>query len=223
MILRPPTSYGRVIGEAVSPPASLLITLCLFLLLIACGTPTPYPDVAARTTSVRALYPAAMELAREWRADAYLTRAHTWFVPADDDRSEYASFIFRSPSTDLIALHLRYLGHTDSWHDEWLSIANQDPKRYPEIRETDWQVDSTQALDIAQQNGGAIFLGCAAGGDLYLRLDLRRQWMGRRSVTVWWVSYSQIILPPYPDLDSSPCLDWDVAVDALTGEVLEIR
>lgn len=195
------------------PLYRLLILLCSILLLLSCGRQNRATPVAAQTLSMHELYPSAEALAEDWKEDAYLVYAMIPFDTGQADEYRHANFSFRSPSTDIIGLSLWYDPETDSWWDRWLSIAKVDPKTEPEIRDSDWSVDSVEALEIAQAHGGAEFLAGRPSGELYLRLRLETQQEAERQSTVWQVVYRH--------REASEHLY--MVIDAQTGEVIDVE
>lgn len=191
----------------------LVIALCPVLLLASCGPQDGTTPVAVRTLSLQDLYPTAVTLAEDWKEDAYLVDAMIPFDTGQPDAYRHANLVFRSPSTDIIGLSLWYDPETGSWQDEWLSIAKVDPQREPEIRQSDWSIDSLEALEIAQAHGGAEFLAGRPSGELYLRLRLKTEQVAERQLAVWKAMYRHRGTPDY----------LFVVIDTQTGEVLNVE
>ena len=187
------------------------VFLCATLLVQGCGTTAVPPEVSVQTQSLQALYPRALKIARDWKADAYLVRGQASFGIDGRDWYQYANFSFRSPQTDIIGLRIEYDPETDSFSDEWLSIAKVDPERYPRIEDSEWAIDSVEALEIAQAHGGADFLADRSDRDLNLYLRLKKQKRNANLSAVWFVAY----------YDETEPANLFVVVDALTGEVIE--
>lgn len=195
------TQYTLRIGTVV----------CLVLLVLGCGTPTPPSPVIVRTLSIRSLYPEALEVAKDWKEDAYLVRAEVSFWEDDADGYQYAHFSFRSPSTDIIGLAVWYDPVTGSFRDKWLSVAKEDPERKPQINDSDWRIDSVEALEIAQSHGGKEFLNGRSENDLDLYLLLEKRQNNGLPLTVWFAAY----------YDRTLGEELFVVINALSGEVVE--
>jgi hypothetical protein len=134
----------------------ILIAICFAFLVAGCVQQSPPEQRSVYTLSVRPLYPEALEIARAWRSDAYLVSIG---VPADrvgGSMSLGASFYFLSPSSNLVMLRARYDSAVNSWQDEWLSAYAVDRDLYPEIADSEWQVDSAEALKVANLSGGVV-------------------------------------------------------------------
>jgi hypothetical protein len=190
-----------------------MLVVCLIVLIVSCASPTPSAPVSVDTFSIRDLYPEAMQLAKTWKQDAYLVWAHTTFWPTDGDEFRRASFSFRSRSTDLIGLLIGYDPATGSFEDEWVSVAKESPQRKIEIEDTDWRLDSTEALEIAQRAGGAEFLAGRIDEDLLLYIRLENRQVDGNVQTVWFAGY-------YLGMPASDSRRF--VIDALTGQVLEV-
>lgn len=192
--------------------ASIGLTIYLVVVFLAsCSNSTPPPPVSVDTLSIRDLYPKALQIAKAWNEDAYLVFLETSFWPTDSPASQGASFSFRSRSMESIGLFVSYDKATGEFEDEWLSLANEARPR-EEIADAAWRLDSVEALEIAQEAGGAEFLAGHPDKDylLYLRLEKRQADEDQR--TVWLVRY-YAGMPPSADLR--------IVIDALTGQVLE--
>jgi hypothetical protein len=185
--------------------------VCLGFLVLGCGASTTPSEVIVSTLSIRSLYPEALEVAKDWKEDAYLVEAQVSFGESSVDEYQYADFDFRSPSTKIVGLSVWYDPATDSFRDEWLSIAKVDPSREPEIKDSDWHIDSTEALEIAQAHGGAEFLAGRSDSHLYLYLRLEKRQNNGQPLTVWLAAY----------YDETAGEELFVVIDALSGEVVE--
>ncbi|MEJ2212394.1 MAG: hypothetical protein P8129_25680 [Anaerolineae bacterium] len=187
--------------------ACAILAVCINILSVSCASPTPSAPVSVDTFSIRDLYPEAMQLARTWKQDAYLVWANTTFWPTDGDEFRRAS------STDVIGLLVGYDPATGSFEDEWVSVAKESPQQKIEIEDTDWRLDSTEALEIAQRAGGAEFLAGRIDGDLQLYIRLEKRQVSGSMRTVWFAGY-------YVGMPASDSLR--VVIDAVTGQVLEV-
>jgi hypothetical protein len=167
--------------------------------------------VSVDTLSIRDLYPEALQIARARNEDAYLVLAQTSFWPADSLAYQAAFFGFRARSTDIIGLSVSYDAATGEFEDRWLSVAKETRPR-EEIADAAWRLDSVQALEIAQEAGGAEFLAGKLDKELHLYLRLEQLHVGNNQKVVWTVRY-YAGMPPSADLR--------IVIDAVTGQVLE--
>lgn len=189
------------------------LVVYLIALSLGCSAPTPPPPMSVDTLSIRDLYPEALQIAKAWKMDAYFAGAQTSFWPTDSDEFRQASFHFLSRSTDFIGLRVSYDPETGSFEDEWLSVANEDPRQKEEIADVEWGLDSVDALEIAQNAGGGEFLAGQPGKRLVLYLRLEKRQVGQDLRTVWFVAY-------YAGMP--PAADRRIVIDAMTGEILEV-
>jgi hypothetical protein len=187
----------------------ILIAICVAFLLAGCAQQPPPEQRSVYTLSARPLYPEALQIARAWRPDAYLVSID---VPADrvgGSMSLWASFCFLSPSSDIVMLDVTYDSAVHSWQDTWLSAYWVDRDLYPEIADSEWQIDSAEALKVANLYGGADFTMKYPTGYLDVDLLLEKEQIEGRSRAVWSVRYSA-------HFEAELC----VVVDAVTGEVV---
>lgn len=203
-------SNVRFAGHRVPLAAACV---CWIWLCLSCASPTPLEDVAVTTLSMHELHPGALQAAKAWKTDAYLVGAHAPFWVSDAQAYPVAIFDFRSSSNDTIGLQVTYDPATTAFESTWLSISTVEPEREPQIFESEWRIDSTEALQIAHSHGGADFFRGRSGKDLYLYLRLEK-WQGDEQIlTVWRVTYSDLHL-----LEGIR-----IRIDASTGRVVEIK
>jgi hypothetical protein len=193
-----------------------VVSLFVYLVLLGsgCSGLSMSRPVPVDTLSIRDLYPGALQIAKAWKEDAYLVQAQTSFWPRDSNAFRSASFSFRSSSTDVIGLSVRYDPESASFTEEWLSVFKEDSRYKAEIADAEWHLDSVEALEISQQAGGAEFLEARRDLDyrtLYVRLE--KHPVGQDLRTVWFVAY-------YAGMPSGA--DLRIVIDAVTGEVLEV-
>ena len=110
----------------------MLLDFLPHVFVLGCGASTPAAPIQTETLSIKDLYPRALEVAKAWKEDAFLVDAETSFWLDGADMYQYALFYFRSPSTNIIGLHVWYDPATDTFRDKWLSIHARDPERDPE-------------------------------------------------------------------------------------------
>ncbi len=174
---------------------SSLSALCIFFLSLgglAAGCNRPIKSETQFTVrSVKTLESRAIEEAKKWRADAYLSSVSLYAL-AVDSRTPIAyadtlSFLFRSRDDLQHYYDVAFLLDGKIELREWLiSDPNSD---YVPIEPTDWTIDSTDAWRIAQENGGDEFLQKNQAGFLSTFLSLERWNPPRSGSALWYVSY----------------------------------
>jgi hypothetical protein len=161
---------------------------------------------------VQSLYPEALQLAQEWKTDAYLVSAETDFAFGDDGRDLYYNFLFRSHSSPLMQILLSYESTTGSIREKLLAAPENSTEQDLEILDTAWPIDSVEALQIAQAHGGSEFLAEHSSSNLSLLMRLEKRLEGDELKTIWFVSY----------YDQLAIEVLRVVVDASTGDVVEV-
>ena len=141
--------------------------------------------------SVKTLEPRAIDEARKWKADAYLSSVSIDALALD----------LRTPSATADLLSFLFRSHNDLQHyyevafqlddkirlREWsISDPNSD---YVPIEPTDWTIDSVDAWRIAQENGGNEFLRKNQTRFLSTFLSVERRNPPRSGSVLWYVSY----------------------------------
>ena len=178
-----------------------------------CSPVSSEKPVAVHALSVRALYPEALQIAQAWKQDAYLIRASANIAIDNSDRPQDVSFLFYSPSTPYLVMEVQYDSETQSFEQESSSGGHIDPARYPEILNTDWEVDSVEALEIAHIHGGAGFLIGRSSHIMYPFLRLEKTKIGGNWTTLWYIPYS----------DKTANETMFIQIDALSGEVISVE
>lgn len=134
-----------------------LATVMIFLLLASgCQVQTESYGMRAYTMSAKRLYPEALAIARQQDAGAYLAYVDVDFRMVGDDRPLKIRFTFETRAAPPSWCYVEF---TDG-KDPTLATSSHE-YQYPHemsIADRDWLLDSPQALDIAQQNGGREFL-----------------------------------------------------------------
>ena len=182
------------------------------LLLLGCNPGASGEPVTVHTLSVRTLYPEALQIATTWKPDAYLIGASAYFaIDYPDCSPPSVRFSFYAPSAPYFFLRVQYNSEAQAFEEEAVSSGGSiDSVRYPQILDTDWAVDSTEALEIAQANGGAEFL--AGRSSHYLcgsSVELEKKMIEGQWVTRWCAGYFDVTTPK----------SLFVHIDALSGEV----
>jgi len=186
----------------------LVVALLVCLSLGCCAGSVPSP-LMLHTQSLQSLYPEALKMAKEWQQDAYLISARTDFAVNDVDADLSASFFFLSDTYPWTMLHISNFP-TLQFSSEEVSIPGLNRAENPAILDSEWPVDSIDALEIAQDSGGADFLQGRSTHDLYLYLKLEKQAVEDGFLTVWFAYYHD-----RTDKEAL-CL----TIDAVTGQVV---
>ena len=143
----------------------------------------------ANVMSARELYPEAAQIAGEWKPDAYLIRVHT-IGSKGTKPATHLYYLFYSPKTPYIALELKYDADSGTFTDGLFPASKLAPDETLVILSSDWEVDSVEALEIAQSHGGAVFLGqWQAFPSLILEKEKAKAEYGTVWRTVWRISY----------------------------------
>ena len=172
-----------------------LLTLCTFFFILgglAVGCSRPNKSEARFTvSSVKTLEPRAIDEARKWRADAYLSSVSMYALavdsrtpPATDD---LLSFGFESRSDPQHSYEVAFLLNGKIELRDW--YISRPYLDFVPIEPTDWTIDSTDAWRIAQENGGNEFLRKNQTGVLSAFLSLERWNPPRSGSALWYVSY----------------------------------
>ena len=126
--------------------------------IIGCRTQEHFSDVTDDrfVPSAAEHYEEALQRSRDWKADAYLsTISLTPASPAGSGHDAWLTCMFHSPSTPDSFYVVDLFGGT--WSSEVAPKGRMAVTPLPIERE-DWSLDSVDAWDIAQANGGADFL-----------------------------------------------------------------
>jgi hypothetical protein len=186
-----------------------VIILLLLFTVTGCEQTPQRPQL--RALSARDYYPIALEKARQWRPDAYLSDISVDVLAEEEiGRPLRVSFGFESPSDDRHSLLIFF--REDSDEPELESVDHRTPisVRNP-IGSEDWSVDSVEVLAIALDNGGSEFLTKHDPEMMNLYLERLPTVPGAR--LKWRASFW--------DWDTGELLD--VEIDPKTGEVIEVE
>jgi len=169
-----------------------LLALCTFFFILgglaaSCGSPIK-SEAQFTVRSVKALEARAIDEARKWRSDAYLSRVSVYALavdsrtpPATDD---LLSFLFRSRNDLQHYYEVAFEADDRIQLREWL-ISDPHSADYVPIEPTDWIIDSVDAWRIAQENGGNEFLRKNQVGFLSTFLSLERWDPPGRGSVLW--------------------------------------
>lgn len=171
------------------------------------GTPVPLPDM--EVLSVKNHYSDALAIAQDWQPDAYLGDASTRVRFQDKPSRLCIDYTFYSAKVRREAL-LVWVCDDSTSHTMTVDMTRAIGER-TEIENEEWVLDSTQALQIAFENGGEDYLKHTASFDIALFLEYQKR--VTNGPVVWRVSF----------------LRWTgdggnlhVNVNAVTGEVLKM-
>lgn len=152
--------------------------------------------------TARQAYPPAAQAAQAWQADAALTAASAYWQPRQGRWPGHTvwTFQFYSPATARLAVMVVEEGRA--------RLLRETVSPYPltPFSQTQWQTDSTQALETWWREGGATFLALQARVELTAQL---RAPEGRSGPPIWTVT------------GVAGEQWWTVRVDGMTGERLQ--
>ncbi|MBU0491426.1 MAG: hypothetical protein KKA73_02690 [Chloroflexi bacterium] len=201
----------------ISRLVSTVILAVLVIALWACTISSEdIPTISAKVLSAGDAYPLAWTEVQKWRSDAYLINIEAAVHYAEDPSPLYIFFDFDALNDPAIWLSVKCWKGENGFEARSETGQYTDPvlDRMPIHRE-DWILDSQEALDIAQNNGGNEFM--------YRRLDtkhfpsyflkLERNLPPHLGDVIWRATYS--------DFDAKEGLD--ILIDANTGEVRKVE
>ncbi|MEW6569331.1 MAG: hypothetical protein AB1449_14450 [Chloroflexota bacterium] len=171
--------------------------------------------IEMRVLSIKETFPIAVTAAREWREDAVLNWADMSFRPVTHASGLTGWFVFRSPSEPRVWLlvTVRESGKGLEVGSEGGIYEVPEPKPVGEsIDPLQLPFDSAEALEIIMQNGGQEFVARHPGIVWPLRLSLRYSDLYYSRGDLRWVGLL---------LDLSTLDDQDIAIDALTGRLVD--
>jgi hypothetical protein len=189
--------------------------IALVCVIVGCRAEIDSPDLCEELLVVSAAehYDEALSGATEWQPDAYLTS----IVGSSNSRSverDYALLVytFHSSIDQTSFFVASLLG--DAWTSYSEPLGRMAVNPAPIARE-EWILDSLDACEVAQDNGGRDFLARYADSYVSMVVQLDRfEVSGIEDVLVWRLSYN---VKPY-----SPGGYLEVFIDPKTGSVLEI-
>ncbi|MCH8094648.1 MAG: hypothetical protein IH953_08645 [Chloroflexi bacterium] len=172
-------------------------------------------DGDVRVPSAHEYYEEALEAAREWRPDAYLSLSDLSFKLEADPNPWKLRYRANSPTTETVYLRIEVIEG-----QEGLSIIEyecSDPPcdSQPLFDPMSVPIDSREAVDLALEAGGRAFLLEREEAEYLLAA-----WMAPRTPTdaVWIVSFPDFTSPP----GSGEARALMLAVDPVTGEVRDV-
>ncbi|MEW6569476.1 MAG: hypothetical protein AB1449_15185 [Chloroflexota bacterium] len=171
--------------------------------------------IEMRVLSIKETFPLALNAARGWRTDAVLNWADMTFQPVTLNSRLDGAFAFRSPSEP----HLWFLV-TVRESGKGLEVRSQggvyevpEPEPIGEsIDPLQLPLDSAEALEIIMRNGGQEFVARHPGIVWPLTVSLRYSDFFHSRGDLRWVGLL---------LDLSTLEDQDIAIDALTGRLVD--
>lgn len=132
------------------------ITMIIPFLFLLCGCQVEMQSygMSAYTISAKRLYPEALAIAREQDPSAFLAYVDVDFRTMEDNRPLRIAYTFETQSTPPVWCRVEF---TDG-KDPGLIVSSHEYPYEASITDQDWLLDSTEALEIAQENGGREFL-----------------------------------------------------------------
>ncbi|GAB4412275.1 MAG: hypothetical protein Kow00123_26100 [Anaerolineales bacterium] len=153
--------------------------------------------------SVREYYLEALQIAQQWRQDAQLVDADVQFYPQQWHRQPRVALVFRGTDSLYASLILHYIDGSVEQEE----ITQTTPWQVRPIGSNEWELDTSDVLEIAQNNGGRAFLSEHPGAEVWVQLG-RYGPVGTSGV--WW-------LVKYIDFSSRE--DCMFAIDAVSGRI----
>jgi hypothetical protein len=169
----------------------------------------PSPPVV----SARNFWSQALDMAQEWRSDAYVRLVRVDVptpngeVPEREDPR--VGFVFQSPSEDHVTLVVTCGVKGCSSFEEARKLGYPVRQCIP-IAFDDFTLDSADVLDISLQQGGQDYVSLPSAS---IFLKLSRSSPSCTESVVWRAAF----------IDVANRTGLDVIVDAVTGEIIEIR
>ncbi len=189
---------------------SQVLLFLLSLLLPGCTGRATVSAIDIQVLSAREYYDEVLAIAREWQPDAYLQFANANVIqPYYSRRPLRLSYSFLSKSERSKAL-LVWIHEDLTIESEVVYIGGSAEGRQ-EIQSEQWVLDDMDAIQIAQEAGGNEYINKYRSVEITAYLEYRKR--GNDDTVIWRVSYLR------PEGDGSIHIE----VDAITGEVLEIR
>jgi len=193
------------------------MTLLIGVLLICYGcrpqvgvntVQTPVESEAPmQVLSFKGNYDRALSAAHAWQPDAYFVSATGTVETNYGPRKLFIIYEFLSTSKNEALLVTVY----EDSELETKIVKGGSLTNLPKIDSTDWALDSVQALQIAQENGGAKYLR-EHGAEARFDLDLEYYRGTTSGPVVWRASY-------FTSGDDGTLY---IEIDAVTGEILAI-
>lgn len=215
MSMRGPRSFTSSTQKSLSQSKSALCLAAFALLIVSCGivgdhTEEYYFNATGELLVLSAgqHYEEAMDRARRWKPDAYLSSISAGVAPSSNPYA-WLLFMFDSPSTPDSVYELHFIGET--WTSRLLAKGSMTGMASP-IKREDWSLDSVDAWSIAQAHGGEDFLLRHQDPTTSMTVTLAYWRVGTtQDVLAWRASYLII----YGDSLS-------IMIDPSTGDILEV-
>jgi Icc-related predicted phosphoesterase len=160
-------------------------TLIPLIFLLACSgdiVSQPFVDEAV-VPSALSHVDASYVLAREWSPDAILIGVDVVVPPGEQASFVQFSFISKTNSKEHLILSYKN-GNVTTRISDWSAAFSS----FREIELDQWLVDSSEAFEVAQLNGGQEHMLTTSGKiDIKLILDV-----AKNNTLVWVVSYRSL-------------------------------
>lgn len=180
------------------------------LMLSGCTEKATVSAIELQALSVKDYYDDAFAVAREWQSDAYLQSANVIARQLYDSQPPLRlSYSFLSSSNRAQAL-LVFIREDLKIDSKVVNMGGSAEDRR-EIQADQWTLDSMDVIQIAQQAGGNEYSTKYGPVEITAFLEYRKK--EHDNTVIWRVSYLRA--------DDGGTLH--IMVDAITGEVLELR
>jgi hypothetical protein len=126
----------------------------IILIVLAIVGCTPASNTTVKIPSFREHYPILLEEAQKWKPDAYLDEARIFLFPKFSD-SYLISAVFFSPSEDLESLAVDLYQNGAITSEAF--IQEYPVYQHKPITETDWKIDSQDAMEYMLDKSGVRF------------------------------------------------------------------
>jgi uncharacterized protein YpmB len=189
---------------------SKVLLLLVSLMLSGCTAAATVSSTDVQVLSVKEYYDDAFMVAREWQSDAYLQSANAIARELYDSRRPLRlsySFLSKSKRSQALLVWIREDLTIDS---EIVNLGGSTEDRR-ELQSEQWVLDSMDAIQIAQAAGGNEYI--SKNGSVEIDAYLEYWKKEHANTVIWRVSY----------LRTDGGGNLHIEVDAITGEVLELR
>lgn len=140
----------------------IIYVICIFVFLVAgCSNPEIPEDL--RVLSMNDLTPKAFEVAKNWRADAYLSNVSFRVYPKASEKPLWATYSFQSSKEPVwLSVHFKETSNgidikiREGDYQEALEMFGKVPEK-KELNLEDILLDSTDAVTMLYENGGMDF------------------------------------------------------------------
>ena len=206
------THHRRIrMDNGVPMHCGVLISLLLCFLISGCQTEEHFFDVTGDLVVLSAgdHYDEALDRAKQWREDAYLSGVFVSPTPSEERaRKPWLVFDFDSLSTSEGSYVVEFDG--EAWRS-WVRELGPHVMRPTPIGRDDWSVDSIDAWSIALANGGEDFLLHYQEPMTGMGVQLSYRRVGSEHLRLEWTVDFSILFGP----------SLKIFIDPHTGDIIE--